>query len=91
MVTIASFRSEPPNRGVGWFVGWELRLASLNVDKPNEFVRKVSAFVVWFCISHKHLWKRVLQRGNLGSKGRSGLLSAEGALLKGLKDVHYEA
>jgi hypothetical protein len=37
-------------------VGWEPRLASLNVDKPNEFVRKVSAFVVGFCISRKHLW-----------------------------------
>ena len=44
------------NATIAGTVGWEPRLASLNVDKPNEFARKVSAFVVGFCISRKRLW-----------------------------------
>jgi hypothetical protein len=53
-------------------VGWEPPLASLNVDKPNEFVRGGSVFVVRFFIVGKHLWQQVLNREQAGSQARDG-------------------
>jgi hypothetical protein len=52
-------------------VGWELRLASLAFDKPNEFSRRVSAFVAEFCISHKHPSSRFYNENKLVKPSRA--------------------
>ena len=44
------------NATIAGTVGWEPLLTDLGIDKPSEFVRRGSVFVVRFCIPRKYLW-----------------------------------